>query len=433
MAGTTIVQSGNYSLEIDAGFNVDGFTLDDTTKGVLNNTSYVLDGTTQWADVTSGTLSIRCVRGRRDIGDQFTYGTMTFVLNDTLAGGIFNPFDTSSPYYNQYTDTPGLAPLRGVRLARYDLSNNKKYLFIGKIVNYDYTFNLGGIDTISVSCADDFYVLAQTSLTDWNVTEQLSSDRVTELLDRTEVAYPTGVAHRNIGTGTVTLGGSAAYTVTNGTSAAVYANQINLAEQGRIFISRDGVFTFQPRIGNTLAGSVADFHDDGTAIGYQGVGIVFQADQVKNRAVIQHAGAATPEIAEDLVSQTKYLIQAISISDSLVHNDASALELANYLLVPDPEARFSDLEATFASMTTTQRDSVAIVDIGDTITIQKSIETGSTSYQLAQELSVEGIEHQINFTNGHQITFYTTPTTIVYELILNSATYGTLDALNALG
>jgi hypothetical protein len=58
MPGTAIVQSGNYLLEIDAGFQVDAFTLDDSTKGVLDNTTYVLDGTTQFADVTDGTLNI---------------------------------------------------------------------------------------------------------------------------------------------------------------------------------------------------------------------------------------------------------------------------------------------------------------------------------------------------------------------------------------
>jgi hypothetical protein len=34
---TAIVESGSYDLLIDTGFIVDGFTLDNTTKGVLNN------------------------------------------------------------------------------------------------------------------------------------------------------------------------------------------------------------------------------------------------------------------------------------------------------------------------------------------------------------------------------------------------------------
>jgi hypothetical protein len=46
---------------------------------------------------------------------------------------------------------------------------------------------------------------------------------------------------------------------------------------------------------------------------------------------------------------------------------------------------------------------------------------------------VEGIEHTISVASGHSVMFSTSPTTIVFELILNDATYGTLDTLNALG
>ena len=186
-------------------------------------------------------------------------------------------------------------------------------------------------------------------------------------------------------------------------------------------------------MGNTLAGSVADFHDDGTAIPYQGVDISFQADQVKNRASVTHAGSTTAQVAEDLASQAIYLIQTISIDNSLVHNDAEALSLAEYLIVGDPEARLNYLETQLPAMTVAQRDTVSIVDIGDTITIQKSIITSTGSYQLAQESSVEGVEMIIDVNTGARYTFYTAPTTIVYELILDSETRGTIDTDNVLG
>jgi len=120
MAGYAVIESGNYDLEIDTGYLWDAFTLDDTTKGVLNNTDYVLTGTTQYASVMDGTISLSAKRGRRDIGDQFTFGTLNFVLNDTLADGVFNPFDTTSPYYDPNNSQPGLAPLRKVRFSRYN-------------------------------------------------------------------------------------------------------------------------------------------------------------------------------------------------------------------------------------------------------------------------------------------------------------------------
>jgi hypothetical protein len=425
---TTIVQSGSYDLKIATGFLVDAFTLDDAEKGVLNNTEYVLDGTTEFASVIDGATGISVFRGRRDIGDQFTAGTMSFDLNDTFTGGIFNPFDTLSPYFNTDEAVPGLAPMRKVVLSR-----EGEELFNGYIVDYSYNFNLGGLDTVSVACADDFYLLSQTYMNEFNVTEQLASARVAAVLNLPEVNAFTGVGDRSIETSTITLGGAAAYTVPNGTSVAAYMAKINESVQGRIFCSRSGQFVFQDRIGDTLSASSADFHDDGTAIPFDNVGISFEANQVINRASVTHAGASTPEIAEDLTSQATYFIQTTAILDALVHNDTAALDLANYLLVGQPEARYTNVSTLFASLTDAQRDTVAVLEIGNTITIEKSFTSGATITSLAQELAIEGIQHEIDLSTGHRITLFTSPTTLVFELILDDSVYGRIDEENVLG
>jgi hypothetical protein len=424
----TIVQSGSYDLKIATGFLVDAFTLDDPVKGLLDSTDYVLDGTTEFASVINGATGISVFRGRRDIGDQFTAGTMSFDLNDTFTGGIFNPFDTQSPYYDTDQAVPGLAPMRKVVLSR-----EGEELFNGYIVDYSYNFNLGGLDTVSVACADDFYLLSQTYLNEFNVTEQLASARVAAVLNRPEVNAFMLPGQRSIATSTITLGGAAAYTIPYGTSVAAYMAKINESVQGRIFCARDGVFTFQDRVGTTLSASVADFHDDGTNIPYDNVGISFEANQVINRAAVQHAGASTPEIAEDLTSQATYFIQTTAISDALVHNDAAALALAEYLLVGQPEARYTNVSTLFASLTDAQRDTVAVLEIGNTITIEKSFTSGVTITSLAQELAIEGIQHEIDLSTGHRITLFTSPTTLVFELILDDLVYGTIDTENVLG
>ena len=429
MPGVAVVASGNYDLEIDTGFLQDAFTLDDATAGVLNNTTYVLNGTTQYASVLDGVNNVFVRRGRRDTGDQFSAGTMSFTMLDT--DGIFNPFDENSPYYDTADAKPGLAPMRSVRLSRYSAANVKQYLFIGKIDNYNYNFALGGLDTVTVYCADDFYLLAQTYLDEYNVDQELSSVRVSAILNRPEVDFP--LANRDISTGTQTLGGAAAFTIPQGTNVLGYLSDVNEAEQGRLFMSRDGNLTFQPRIGATLDPSVADFHDDGTNIKYNGVGITFEADQVTNRAVVQILGSNNPQIADDTGSQATYFIQTYSITNSLLHNDTAALELATYLLDPEPEARYTSLNTAFAMLSSAQRDTVAVIDIGDTITIEKSFPSGLTTTELAQELSVEGIEHTINVNQGHSVTYFTSPTTIVYELILDDPSFGIINADNVLG
>ena len=424
----TIVQSGSYDLTIATGFLIDAFTLDDPVKGLLDSTEFVLDGTTEFASVIDGATGISVFRGRRDIGDQFTAGTMSFDLNDTFAGGIFNPFDTQSPYYDTDQAVPGLAPMRKVILSR-----EGEQLFNGYIVDYNYNFNLGGLDTVSVSCADDFYLLSQTYMDEFNVSEELANVRIEAVLDLPEVDAFQLPGQQNLETSTILLGGASAYTVPYGTSVAAYMAKINESVQGRIFCARDGVFTFQDRIGTTLSAPTASFHDDGTNIPYDNVGISFEANQVINRAAVQHAGNQTPQIAEDLASQATYFIQTTAISDALVHNNTAALDLANYLLVGQPQARYTNVSTPFAALTDAQRDVVAILEIGDTVSIEKSFTSGLSITQLGQELAIEGIQHQIDLSTGHRITLFTSPTTLVFELILDDAVYGTLDEENVLG
>jgi len=429
MPGTAVVDSGNYDLQIATGFIQDGFTLDSPTKGILDNTQYVLDGTTEFASVLDSVTTVTARRGRRDIGDTFSAGTMTFTIQDV--SGIFNPFDESSPYWNTSEAKPGLAPMREVKLIRYSSTDAPELLFSGYVVNYDYNFALGGLDTVTVYCADQFYLLAQTYLNEYNVSAQTSGERINSVLSLPEVDFP--LAQRDINTGTVNLGHDAAYTVPAGTNVLQYIAQINdTAEFGRLFMSRAGFLTFEPRVGNTLSASVADFHDDGTNFKYNGVGITFEADAVVNRVVITALDGKTAT-ATDAGSIATYFIQTNSITNSLLHEQPSIDAAAAYLLNPEPEARYTSVETAFLMLTTAQKDTLATVDIGDTITIEKTFQSGAGTTQLAQELSVEGIEHYLDFSTGHRVMYSTAPTTIVYELILDNLTYGTINTFNVLG
>jgi len=427
MPGTAIAQAGNYSLLIDTGYDVNSFTLDSATKGLLDGT-FPLGPGSDFADVTDSTTQINIRRGRRDQGDQFAAGTMTFTINDV--DGIFNPFDENGPYYNTPDALPGLAPLRAVELIRYDDNDTPHYLYRGKVVNYDYNFALDGIDTVTVYCADNFYLLSQTFMDELNVAVETSGERIETVLDLPEVQYPTGAA-RSIDVGTVDLGHDSAYTVPGGTNVLGYLLQINqTAEFGRLFVSRAGVLTFTPRVGTTLSAPVIDFMDDGTGVPYDGLGITFEADAVTNRVYIENLGGANAT-ADDLTSQATYFVQTNSITNSLL-DDTELAAAATYLLNGTPEARYNSVETVFGALTDAQRDTVALVDISDTVSIERTFVTGNTTTTLAQELAVEGVEHEITL-NGHRVLLFTSPTTIVYELILDNAEFGKIDALNVLG
>ena len=429
MATATVPNAGTFDLEVDTGYVVDGFTLDSTIRGVLDDPNYVLDGTTNYASITGSVLNVAINRGRRDPADQFPTGTMTFILNDTAADGVFNPFDTQSPYYDDIVSYPGLAPGRAVRLTRYDSSNVAQRLFVGQIVNYQYQYDLAGNDTVSVFCADGLYRLASTQLTEHNPTKELTGARINAILDRTEVAYPTGVA-RNIATGTVELGGGSQYQIPEGTTVKAYFDRITYsAERGRIFVDRDGVLVSQDRIGNTLSAPVVTLCDNTshtTHARYNELGITFKAEDIINRVAITPAGGSQ-QVANDTGSQTEYLIKALYIDDSLLHDNSAALALAQYLLFPDAEPRFNQVQTQYARLSAALRDSCAIVDIGDTVIITKQVLVAGVPTDRTQESSIEGLEHRIGFSSGMSSRYYTSPTTIVYGLILDDSVFGKLD------
>jgi len=428
----SVIQSGEYLLEIDTGWDSSSFVLDSSVKGILDDPTYPLGPTTDFADVTDGVLDVSITRGRRDIGDQFVPGIMNFTLNDQLADGAFNPFNTDSPTYDPANNEPGIAPMRRVRFYRYNSLGVAQSLFQGFIVTYDYQFNLDGNDLVTVQAIDDQYLLSQAFLDEWNVDEEIASTRVVNLLALPEVNAFQGVGQQSIETSAVTLGGAAAYTVPSGSNAQGYLNDIMAAEQGRAFVDRSGVFTFQKRISTTISGASVEFGDNDPAhTPYDAVSINFGADKVINRASVTHLGAAGPETVDDLASQAKYFIQAIAYTESLVHNDSAALTLATYLIQGEPTATLTSVNTGFQMLSTGERDNVAILEIGDTISVEKTITTSSTTTSvIAQESFIEGIEHRISFSQPHQVTIYTSPTTVYQLFILDSSTLDTIYALS---
>lgn len=418
----TIITGGNYVLEMDTGFG-DGFTLDDVQQGVLNNTTYVLDGVDQFSEITAQVTSIRAFRGKKNVLDSIAPGTMIIQAIDPSRA--FDPYNEASVYYDETDDTPGLSPLRQIRLSR-----NNEYLFKGRVVDFAYDYGTAftkNVPTVTITCADDLFLLSNTFLSAFTPSEELSSARVTTILNRPEVSYPAGT--RDIQTGTTTLG---AYPISEGTSVTTYLRSISDdAEAGRVYVSRDGDLTFNARIGNTLSGPSVTFKDDGTETAYLGLSIDFSTDQVINRATVERVGG-TAQTDSDATSIALYQTQAVVKTGSLLSSDAQALALAEYLIDAYPAPRFSDVQVSFAALTTAERNAVAILEIGDTIEITRSFTSGSPA-SITEELAIEGLEHSIDPRNGHRMRIYTSPTTLVYLLLLNDATFGRLDANNVLG
>ena len=412
-----VASAGTYTVELDTGIDTISFRLDSSQLDVG-----VLGPNTDFEDITDYVVGVSYKRGRATPFDQFGAGTMSFTLNDTLAGGLLNPFNTTSVYYDTTQNVPGLAPMRRVRVFRETTP-----LFSGVVETYNYQYDLDRQNFITVNCVDDFYLLANTFMDAFNPTAETSGQRINTVLALPEVDY-TGAT--SIATGTVDLGHAAAYDVPAGTNVLAYLQQINnTAELGRLFMSANATLTFQERIGTTLSSPVAVFSDQGTDFKYRNVEIEFDARQVVNRAVVTGLNG-TSDTDQDLTSQATYFVQTRDIGQSLLHVTAQIEATAAYLLQPQPQPRLTALTVNLAMLTEAQRDTVALIDIGNTIEITVDVPNFGT---ITEELTVEGINGEIQLDGGHTLTFYTADTTVVTVLILDDATFGVLDSTNVLG
>jgi hypothetical protein len=312
-------------------------------------------------------------------------------------------------------------------MRRVKLLRENTELFNGVVESYDYQYNLDRQNIVAVNCVDDFWLLSNTFMDQLNVDPETSGERIDTVLALPEVDY-TGTT--SIAAGTVDLGHASAYTVPAGTNVLAYLQQINnTAEFGRLFMSADGVLTFQNRIGTTLSSPVAEFSDQGTNYKYRNVAIQFDARQVVNRSTVTGLDGVTAT-DQDLASQTTYFVQTRDVSNSLLHVAGQITAAAEYLLTPYPSPRLTALTTNLAMLSEAQRDTVATIDIGDTITITVDVPNYGT---ISSELSVEGIDGEIALDGGHTLTFYTADTTVVYYLILDDPVYGVLDSTNVLG
>lgn len=413
----TIVQSGTYLLEIGTGNIINKFTLNSATLGVLDVNK--LEGEDEFADITAYADTIDYRRGRQRVVDQQNQaGLLNFRMADNVASGNLNPLYSGSTFWSTSEGVPGLAPMRPVRLSRSGV-----YLFKGRVTSYTYEYQLGGLDLVNVHCADNQLLLGQAIMPAAATTAELSGTRVTAILDKTSVSYP--ATTRSIATGTVTLG---AFAITTDTSASAYLQRVVEAEQGRLFVSRSGVLTFQNRIGSTLTAPTVLFSDAGQ-IPYNEVSIDFDQTNVVNRAAVTIEGG-TEQVSSNAASQARYFVQAVGIADSLLSTNAQASTLADYLLVPYPQPRYSRLGTSFALLTDAQRTTVAALEIGDTIQVTKAMLAGGS---ITQVLAIEGIDATITVSGGHSVTLYTSPQVVLSTFILDDPAYGILSTTNALG
>jgi hypothetical protein len=414
---TTLASGETLTVLAELGFLVRKFTLNSST---LDGTD-VLDGTLEGEDISAFCYEVSVSRGRQDQLQTFSAGTCRLVLNNN--DRRFDPINETSPYWDASEGRSGVTPRRLVTV-----TVGSETIFTGRITDISLDYATGkstDISTVEINCADDFVTLANTVTTaDRTPTSQLTGARVSAVLAFSEVDYD---GDTDIDTGTATLG---TQTIAANTNVIQYLQDVATAEQGNFFVARDGTLTFTDRVASAFASVSAAFKDD-AAIRYTTLGVSFGQELFYNKVVATREGG-TPQTANDATSQATWGITTLALSGLLFSTDAQAATLAADLLdrYKEPLYRFDSLGVFVSGLAAADRATVNGLELGDVVTVERNYLVGSpltvTEYQ-----SIERISHTIT-PGAHRAEFRLGTAEIVFQLLLDDATFGTLDGDNAL-
>lgn len=398
---------------LDAGFVTDAFTLDSSTL----DGGDTLDGSTDFVDVTEYVLSVGITRGRTDqLRSQFQPGVCQIVLDDRASGRSFDPANTASPYYQ---GDLGIAPRRFMQV--YAGTAGTEPLFVGRVQDLDIEYEQPDLSLCTIVGVDDMSSFAKTTLLAFNPPQELTSARVTRILDRPEVAYST--ATRDIQTGVATLG---TFAYSDGDSVAAVLQAVAESEDGRFFIAKNGDATFQPRIDFTFSTAIATFSDGGTAIPYQTLDVLYGAETLYNSVTVTTQGNATGT-ASDTTSIGEYGINNYSLNSLPLADLTEATTLAQNLVdkYKDPVSRFVEIGVVMNGLTPAQIQTLDAFEIGDVISVAKTFTTGSPA-SITQDVFIERIAHQI--TPGlHQMTIGLGQAQLLTQFILDTSQLDDID------
>jgi hypothetical protein len=400
---TTPVMQVLVGFQTTTGFG-NPFQLDDSVFGVLDTSTL---GGLAFADLTHLVESVNITRGRNRELTQFNAGTANVAFDNVTR--VLDPLNEASIYY------PFVLP----RCPIIILANGIP-IFTGLVVDWNLDYDISNQDMMYAVCSDSFTVLANQFMEAFTPSAELSSARVSAVLNRPEINYQ---GARSIGTGSSNLG---AYAVAENTNVLNYLQLVTKSEQGYLYMAADGTLTFKGRTDVLNPVADADFTTTGSGIPYQTLTNEF-GDELLYNDIVTESPAGGPFNAADSNSQALYQSQQYTATDLLNSTASEVEQLGQYLLgkYRNPVLRFTGLSTQMAALSTAQQNAVLNLDLTDIATVEKNYVTGSPT-SVTQTLIVSGVNHTITPQN-HIVGFTFESTDGNQYFTLDDAIFGVLD------
>ena len=260
-----IPNCGTYLVEMDFGATTNAFVLDNAVSGVLDQTVYLLEGSTDFQDVTAYVKQVSISRGRQNKFRESSGQPSTAVLQIEDSDYSFSLVNEGSPYWNAAKGRLGFELNSGVRISR-----NGTYLFTGIITQYDQRIDKPNRSLVTINCSDELFRLNNRQMPAGATTPERSDERIEKAL--TSVGAFSRPGQRILEAGLAKLGSAP---IDSSTKVLEYLMRVHLPEQGRVWVDGSGNFHFDRRLTGELQAIEAYLSDTGgTAIPYTTFDIV---------------------------------------------------------------------------------------------------------------------------------------------------------------
>ena len=325
------------------------FTLDNPTRGQLNNTGFKLAGDV-YEDVSGDVRSVSVRRGRSRELTAFTAGQASVVLDnrarlyDPTAGTAISPYG------------PSILPRKAIAI-----EVGGQALFTGIVEDWDLQFSLDGDAITTAKSTDGFTLLSSETITPGTATPQGSGARVDSILD--DANWP--IAKRRIATGVASLG---ADVVGDNVTALSYLQTIDVSEGGALFVAKDGSIEFLERTASQGA-TVMSFTDDGTGVPFSDISLEFGTESLFTQVSVEYVGGTAVATAGTAVTNNYGLIE-LNVKTVLADSD-EADDIAGFYLFrySQPQVRIDQLEVRMNGLSVTQQAQVLNLELGDAVDV----------------------------------------------------------------
>ena len=375
-------------------------------------------------DITSEVYEVSFRRGRSRDADEFAPSTGTVRLRNFNRN--FDPSFLTTPNFLLMESGDFLLLESGDKIvleqgaessgeygtiilgAEMEIKDGAVTVFKGHLEDHDNVYGRANYVDASLELGDTLTSLASSTIqTEWATTDnQRSGDRITELLERSDVDLDAYIGTIDTGhirllgaNGTTDDDGVTTYTgnlVSPGTNALQYAQLISRTENGKFYVDRSGAIQFRGRYDFPSTSAAADFDDTNTNFQFNATGISVGSELRAWSATITRLGGEAKTVDADLAPPPRFGRRGLTRTGLLFRGDMHSEALAEHLAnkYAGSEAVISSLRVFLHDLDTSDRATIAALDIDDTVTLSWT-PTGTGSI-VTQTLVIEGVTYTAN-------------------------------------